>query len=89
MIISNATRNPHRQIPSARPTKGSAFPESSGFSLIAPIAAAPIFPTAIPPAIQATPTAIPAAIYFIALEDDSVVAASAPSAKTQKEMCLS
>jgi hypothetical protein len=41
-----------------------AFPESSGFSLIAPIAAAPIRPTAKPPAIQEIPTAAAAAMYF-------------------------
>ncbi len=57
--------NPQRQIPSASPTKGSALPESSGFSLMAAMAAAPIWPTAIPPPRQAIPTARAAAMYLI------------------------
>src|SRR5574344_2087758 len=68
MMMRSATRNPQRQIPSASPTNGSALPESSAFSLTAPMAAAPIFPTAIPPAIQARTTARPAAIYFTGCE---------------------
>jgi len=67
-MISKATRNPQRQIPSARPTNGRAFPESSAFSLMAPMAAAPILPTAIPPEIHARPTARAAATYLRAEE---------------------
>ena len=65
-IIKSPTRKPQRQIPSARPTNGNAFPETSGFSARAPIAAEPIFPTARPPPIHAKPTARAAAIYFTA-----------------------
>ena len=57
--------NPQRQIPSASPTNGSARPDSSGFSLMAAMAAAPIWPTAMPPPRVAMPTARAAAMYLI------------------------
>ena len=55
---------------------------------MAPIAAAPILPTAIPPAIHASPTASPAAMYLTTDVSDAASATSASEAKTPATLKL-
>src|SRR6056297_4243023 len=73
-------------IPSARPTKIRVRPRSSGFSAIAPIAAAPAIPTAMPAPMAARPVEMAAASGAPEAGPAASCATASPPAKTNHDV---